>query len=81
LRQFPKQTITTITNNPRQFQNQKITENKRQFQNQKILQNPHQFQNIVGEGQTEENHSGKGETRIGGGSFGVFPGLWTMACD
>jgi len=36
---------------------------------------------FVGEGQTEENHSGKGETRIGGGSFGVFPGLWTMVCD
>jgi len=30
---------------------------------------------------SEENHSGKGETRIGGGSFGVFPGLWTMVCD
>ena len=27
---------------------------------------------IVGEGQTEETHSGKGETRIGGGSFDVF---------
>ena len=36
---------------------------------------------IVGEGQTEETHSGKGEARIGGGSFCVFPGLWTMACD
>jgi hypothetical protein len=39
------------------------------------------MRSFVGEGQTEETHSGKGETRIGGGSFDVFPGLWTMACD
>jgi hypothetical protein len=37
---------------------------------------------IVGEGQTEETHSEKGEmSDWRGSSFGVFPGLWTMACD
>ena len=37
---------------------------------------------LVGEGQTEENHTRRERCRIGGGgSFGVFPGLWTMACD
>ena len=39
-----------------------------------------QIKKIVGEGQTEENHSGKGETRIGGAIRRVS---WTvdMACD
>jgi hypothetical protein len=37
---------------------------------------------FVGEGQTEETHSEKGEmSDWRGSSFGVFPGLWTMACD
>ena len=36
---------------------------------------------LVGEGQTEGTHSGKGKMSNGGGSFGVFSGLWTMACD
>jgi hypothetical protein len=33
-------------------------------------------------GQIEETDSEKGEmSDWRGGSFGVFPGLWTMACD